>query len=328
MEKKSYPSLMSGKKIIYVHGFLSAGSTHTAVLLREYMPNATVIAPDLPVHPLEAMELLKELVKKEQPDIIIGTSMGGMYAEMLYGYDRILVNPAFQMGDTMSKNNMIGKQTFANKRQDGVQEIIVTKSLVKEYRDMTQQCFGQVDEKEQARVYGLFGDKDPMVHTFELFENYYPQAIHFHGEHQLLEKVVYHYLIPIIRQIDDKQESRERKTIFIDYTTLSDDYGKPKSSLHKAYEYLQEYYNIFFTVPAPTNNISFIDKKRAWIEDVFSAPAWNRVVFTNHIPLLYGDYLITTSKTDNFLGTTIAFGSDDFKTWEDIILFFERMGGQ
>lgn len=38
--------------------------------------------------------------------------MGGMYAEMLYGYDRILVNPAFQMGDTMLKHGMLGKNTF------------------------------------------------------------------------------------------------------------------------------------------------------------------------------------------------------------------------
>ncbi len=328
MEKKTYPDLMSGKKIIYVHGFLSAGSTHTAELLRAYMPNTTVIAPDLPIHPNEAMELLRNLVKTEQPDLIIGTSMGGMYAEMLYGYDRILVNPAFQMGATMDKQNMIGKQTFAHPRQDGVQEFIVTKSLVKEYRDTTGQCFAQVSPEEQSRVYGLFGDHDPIVHTFDLFEEHYPQAIRFHGEHQLLEKVVYHYLIPIIRQIDDKQENRERKTIFIDYTALSDNYGKPKSSLHKAYEYLLEQYNIFFTVPAPTNDLTFMGKQQAWIEDIFSAPAWNSVIFTNHKQLLYGDYLITVDKVDNFLGTTIALGSDDFKTWEEVIVFFERLGGQ
>ena len=37
----------------------------------------------------------------EKPDLIIGTSMGGMYTELLKGFDRILVNPAFEMGDTM-----------------------------------------------------------------------------------------------------------------------------------------------------------------------------------------------------------------------------------
>lgn len=44
------------------------------------------------------MALLKETVESERPDLIIGTSMGGMYTEMLYGFDRICVNPAFEMG--------------------------------------------------------------------------------------------------------------------------------------------------------------------------------------------------------------------------------------
>ena len=66
----------------------------------------------------------------KETDLIIGTSMGGMYTEMLYGTDRILVNPAFQMGETMGKHGMIGKQTFQNPRKDGVQEFIVTKAMV------------------------------------------------------------------------------------------------------------------------------------------------------------------------------------------------------
>src|SRR3712207_7806507 len=84
--------------------------------------------------------------------------MGGMMTEMLTGYDRILVNPAFQMGDTMS--NMTGRQEFQNPRKDGVQELMVTKGLIKEYKDITQQCFAHITEEEQSRVYGLFGDKD------------------------------------------------------------------------------------------------------------------------------------------------------------------------
>ena len=235
--KKTFPDLMAGKKIIYVHGFMSAGSTHTAQILCDYMPQATVIAPDLPIHPEEAMELLRNLVGTEKPDLIIGTSMGGMYTEMLYGFDRICVNPAFQMGATLTESNMMGKQVYQNERQDGVQEVIVTKALVKEYRDMTEQCFSQVNEEEQQHVFGLFGDADSVVHTFDLFREHYPQAIRFHGEHRLIEKAIFHYLMPVVRWIDDRQEGRERRTVFIDQNTLADGYGKPKSSLHKAYEF-------------------------------------------------------------------------------------------
>ena len=301
--KKTFPDLMVGKKIIYVHGFMSAGSTHTAQILRDYMPQATVIAPDLPIHPEEAMALLRNLIDAEQPDLIIGTSMGGMYTEMLYGTDRICVNPAFQMGATITESNMMGKQVFQNVRQDGIQEVIVTKALVKEYKDMTENCFKQVDAKEQERVFGLFGDADPIVHTFD-------------------------YLMPVIRWIDDRQEGRERRTVLIDKDTLADAYGKPKSSLHKAYELLLDNYNVYFVCPAPTNQPSAISEQQAWIEETFSAPAWNHAIFTNQPQLLYGDYLISITAHDDFLGTALRFGSDEFKTWEDVITYFERLGGQ
>ena len=326
--KKTFPNLMVGKKIIYVHGFMSAGSTHTAQILRVYMPQATVIAPDLPIHPEEAMELLRNLVKTENPDLIIGTSMGGMYTEMLYGVDRICVNPAFQMGSTITESNMMGKQVYQNERQDGEKEVIVTKALVKEYKEMTEQCFAQVTEEEQLKVFGLFGDEDPIVHTFDLFSEHYTQAIHFHGEHRLIEKAIFHYLMPVIRWIDDRQEGRERRTVLISQDTLADGYGKPKSSLHKAYELLLDNYNVYFVSPAPTNNPSVITEQQAWIEETFSAPAWNHAIFTNQPQLLYGDYFISSTEQPDFLGTVLRFGSDEFKTWEEIITYFERLGGQ
>lgn len=326
--KKTFPDLMVGKKIIYVHGFMSAGSTHTAQILRDYMPQATVIAPDLPIHPEEAMELLRNLVKTENPDLIIGTSMGGMYTEMLYGVDRICVNPAFQMGSTITESNMMGKQVYQNERQDGEKEVIVTKALVKVYKEMTEQCFAQVTEEEQLKVFGLFGDEDPIVHTFDLFSEHYTQAIHFHGEHRLIEKAIFHYLMPVIRWIDDRQEGRERRTVLISQDTLADGYGKPKSSLHKAYELLLDNYNVYFVSPAPTNNPSVITEQQAWIEETFSAPAWNHAIFTNQPQLLYGDYFISSTEQPDFLGTVLRFGSDEFKTWEEIITYFERLGGQ
>lgn len=326
--KKTFPNLMVGKKIIYVHGFMSAGSTHTAQILRDYMPQATVIAPDLPIHPEEAMELLRNLVKTENPDLIIGTSMGGMYTEMLYGVDRICVNPAFQMGSTITESNMMGKQVYQNERQDGEKEVIVTKALVKEYKEMTEQCFAQVTEEEQLKVFGLFGDEDPIVHTFDLFSEHYTQAIHFHGEHRLIEKAIFHYLMPVIRWIDDRQEGRERRTVLISQDTLADGYGKPKSSLHKAYELLLDNYNVYFVSPAPTNNPSVITEQQAWIEETFSVPAWNHAIFTNQPQLLYGDYFISSTEQPDFLGTVLRFGSDEFKTWEEIITYFERLGGQ
>ena len=59
MENKyqtQFPLLMEGKKIMYVHGFGSSAQSGTVKLLRQLMPNATVVAKDLPIHPEEAMD--------------------------------------------------------------------------------------------------------------------------------------------------------------------------------------------------------------------------------------------------------------------------------
>ena len=202
---------MEGKKIMYVHGFMSAGSTHTAQILRDILPEATVIAPDLPIHPAEAMDLLHSLADSEHPDLIIGTSMGGMYTEMLYGYDRICVNPAFEMGTTILKNNMLGKQTYQNPRQDGVQDAIVTKALQK--RSMrrlppTASAMSMPPSRAASTVSSAM--PTPSSTPSDMFREHYPQAIRFHGEHRLNDKIVFHYLMPVIRWIDDRQSDRTR----------------------------------------------------------------------------------------------------------------------
>lgn len=327
-----FPEIMKGKKILYVHGFSSSGQSGTVVKIREMLPGATVVAPDLPLHPAEAMDLLHHTCETENPDLIIGTSMGGMYAEMLYGYDRILVNPAFQMGDTMLKHGMLGKNTFLNPRQDGVQEFIVTKSLVEEYKDITAKCFaGVTDEESRDRVYGLFGDEDPVVHTRDLFSQHYRNAISFHGEHRMNDKILLHSVLPVVQWIDDRQEHRERPIIYVSIDTLRDARGNQMSSAMKAFRYLFEHYAMYIVAPSPAYNPEYIAEVMRWAEDVVNVPAWQHLVFTNRKDLIYGDYFIDPSDeygAADFMGTLIKFGSDTFKTWEEIIEFFSRLGGQ
>ena len=272
------------------------------------------------------MALLHEVCQREQPDLIIGTSMGGMYAEMLYGYDRILVNPALQMGDTMKEHGMIGAQHFSNPREDGVQDFMVTKALVKEYKEMTEQCFSGINDEEQKRVWGLFGDEDTTVNTYDLFREHYPTAIRFHGEHRMNDQSFMHSVVPVIRWIDDRQEGRERPIIYIDVNTLRDKWAKPNSSSQKTIRTLLETYQLYFVAPAPAEAQAYADVN-AWLYEYVNVPAWGHTVFSNQKPLLYGDYLIDAEKTEG-MATLIQFGSDTFKTWDDIAAYFERLGGQ
>ena len=324
---KQFPELFKGKKIMYVHGFASSGQSGTVTRIREVFPDATVIAPDLPVRPQEAMDLLRQVCETEKPDLIIGTSMGGMYAEMLYGYDRILVNPALQMGDTMKDHGMIGAQHFQNPRQDGVQDFIVTKALVKEYKEMTEQCFSGVTSEERGRVWGLFGDEDTTVNTYDLFRSQYPTAIRFHGEHRMNDKSFMHSVVPVIRWVDDRQEGRERPIIYIGMETLSNAGGDPRSSAQKTVRALIERYQVFFVAAAPPDAVYYAETCD-WLYEYVNVPAWGHTVFTVRRDLLYGDYFIGMEDEWSGMTTHLQFGSDTFKTWDDIATYFERLGGQ
>ena len=323
---QQFPDIMVGKKVMYVHGFGSSAQSGTVQRLREVLCQATVIAEDIPLHPQEGIHMLRQLCEEQQPDLIIGTSMGGMYAEMLYGYDRILVNPALQMGDTMREHNMMGTQHFQNPRQDGIQEFYVDKALVKEYKEMTEHCFEGITPEEQSRVWGLFGDEDTTVHTFDLFREHYPTAIRFHGEHRMNDKSFMHSVMPVVRWIDDRQEGRERPIIYIDTNTLIDKWQKPQSSSQKTIRTLLESYQLYFVAPATADAQPYADTLQ-WLYEYVNVPAYGHTVFTNQKQLLYGDYLIDAEKTEG-MATLIQFGTDTFKTWDDIAGYFSRLGGQ
>lgn len=187
-------------KLIYFHGFASSGASGTVELLRNMMPEDTVIAPDIPVDPVEALPFLQKLCQEEHPDIIVGTSMGGMYAQQMRGFLRICVNPAFNMS-TNSKVLKTGTFKFHNGRKDNQKEFRITKDIIQHFNQMERQQFKGITPEEQELCYGLFGINDPVVHTYDLFKKYYTHAQRFEGEHQLNEKVVRKTLLPLIREL-------------------------------------------------------------------------------------------------------------------------------
>ena len=192
------------KKILYIHGFSSAGSTGTATLMRNmlYEKDVRVVSPDVPVSPLEALQFLKDYAAQEQPDLIIGTSMGGMYAEQLRGYKRILVNPSFHMARLLTFRGL-GNYDFQNKRADGATRFKVDKQMIAEFKEVEKQSFKGLTPEDKKNVYGLFGRNDPTVHTQDDYTKVYGKEhfVVFEGEHRLNDKVLKHDVLPIIMEI-------------------------------------------------------------------------------------------------------------------------------
>lgn len=328
---RQYPDIMRGKTIMYNHGFGSSAQSGTVALLRKTFPEARVIAYDLPLHPAEAMALIRQKVAEEKPALIIGSSMGGMYTEMAYGFDRICVNPAFEMAQTMKAHGLTGRQTWMNPRADGETVFLVTKALEKEYRDITAQCFTALEtmdaeerEREKQRVWGLFGDKDDVVDTWALFTAHYPQAAHFHGGHRLDDRAFLAGVLPVARWIDDRQEGRERQIVYVSLEALRDDRGLPRASAQKAFTMLTDTYQVYIVAPAPTNDHVALDDAAQWVEQYFDTSAHDHVIFTNQPQLLYGDFFVTMSSA-SLLANPVRLGSDDMKTWDEIMTYFSRL---
>ena len=194
------------KKIRYLHGFGSSGASGTVELLgRAFGEAATVLAPDIPMDPLEALPMLKKLAYAELPDLTIGTSMGGMYAQQLHGFLRICVNPSFWLSQ---KHDIlfVGKHRWLNRRLNGETEFEVTKETIEHFRGMEAHQFDGVTDEDRALCHGLFGDEDDTIlasETRPVFEQHYPGMSHvFPGGHRMNAHMVVHTLVPYIRSLN------------------------------------------------------------------------------------------------------------------------------
>ena len=189
-------------KLVYFHGFASSGASGTVQLLRKIFPSAQVVAPDIPVDPEEALPMLQKLVQTEQPDVIVGTSMGGMYAQQMHGFLRICVNPSFRI--STSKLLHTGVHKWLNGRKNHEKEFRITADIIKRYNQMERKQFDGITPDDRELCYGLFGINDTSVNpinAYNTFTKYYSHAERFEGEHQLNDKVIHKVLLPLLKQL-------------------------------------------------------------------------------------------------------------------------------
>ena len=186
-------------KILYIHGLSSSGSSSTARNLQALLPDYSVLSPDLPVAPQEALDMLRHLCELEQPQLIIGTSMGGMFAQQLRGYKKILVNPAFHVSEFM--RTQIGVHEFLNPRRNGETHYEITSDLCDAYQKVEKGQFSDITEFDKENTYALFGTKDTLVHGYDEFMSHYEKASWFEGEHRLNLEVMRSSVIPLIEKI-------------------------------------------------------------------------------------------------------------------------------
>ena len=165
------------KTLLYLHGLSSSGQSNTPNMLRKLLPDWNIVSPDIPIDPEEALCMLRRLCKEIAPDIVVGTSMGGMFAQQMHGYRKILVNPAFHVSEFMRQN--LGVQTFFSPRKDGTTEYEITSELCDAYKAMESQQFDGILPQDKNITMALFGTEDDLVDGREEYYQHYSHRTMF-----------------------------------------------------------------------------------------------------------------------------------------------------
>ncbi len=157
--------------ITYIHGLNSSGQSGTADRLRRYLPDDAIFLPDLPVEPFKALDMLRKLIEHEKTDLVIGTSMGGVFAQKLRGVPKILVNPSFHVSRSMRQK--LGITEFFSPRADGIMHYRITETLCDRYEELERTQFDNLTAEERDLTLGMFGTQDDVVNCKDEFVRHY-----------------------------------------------------------------------------------------------------------------------------------------------------------
>lgn len=198
------------RKVLFLHGFFASGQCIPALALKEALAGeAEVVAPDLPIHPIEALAFIRDFCDKAKPDLFVGNSCGSFYAQQIANEKNIpalLGNPYFEMTKFLCPR--IGNHQYKSLRKDGKQYFIIDHALIEEFAEVETLQFShcRVDMKEH--IWGLFGDNDAIAHYEPMFMEHYSHAYHFPGGHTPTADQVMTYYAPLAKKmLIDEEES-------------------------------------------------------------------------------------------------------------------------
>ena len=184
-------------KILFIHGLASSGAYKMASSLRILLKGSEVIAPDVPIEPSDALSMLEGICSSERPDLIVGHSLGGFWAQKLRGFRKVLVNPDFHVSRLL--RSKIGVMDYLSPRQDGALSFEITEEVCQGYEALEAVQFEDLDNSEVALTTGLFADHDEMVDCFDEFNSRYPCRGHrYPGTHLPNYPQIKQYFLPVI----------------------------------------------------------------------------------------------------------------------------------
>lgn len=199
------------KKILFLHGFFASGSCIPANALKSaFEGKAEVLTPDLPLHPIAALDFVLSLCEKTKTDLLVGNSCGSFLAQIIApiaGIPALLGNPYFKMTDFLKPR--IGEHQYKAPRKDGKQDFTIDEDLIAEFAEVEEEQFDYTSPYWKDKIWGIFGENDPIAHFEPLFMEHYNNAYHFPGKHTPTEEEVKTWYVPVIEKMLMTYEHKE-----------------------------------------------------------------------------------------------------------------------
>lgn len=148
--------------MMYIHGFRSgANGSKREQLQRHFEGRYRVIAPEVDADPEDSLAKINEIIVREKPEIIVGTSLGGWMTLMCDSGDAqlVVVNPSTHPEQTLER--WIGQELpYFCERLDGVQIYTLTREVLDKYNryDIT----NSIREKSN-RIHALCSTADELI---------------------------------------------------------------------------------------------------------------------------------------------------------------------
>jgi len=165
--------------------------------LRILMKETGVMSPDVPPEPSEAMPFLQDLCREYKPDLIVGHSLGGFWAQKLRGFRKALINPALEISPWL--RTIKGEMKYLSPRADGVQSFMITDSMCDGFASLEAHEFDSLTQEEKDLTIAFFADADETVRHSHIFEREYGKpGISYPGGHQPVFPEMKKYIVPEI----------------------------------------------------------------------------------------------------------------------------------
>ena len=198
-------------KILYIHGLGSGKQSATPERLRNALPEAEVLSPEIPIDPIEAMRFLEDnFLNDTGIDLVMGSSLGGFYSLLLKHHRKLLANPALFADEDIEKGIGLGVQEFLSPRENGAKTYVIDEAFIQGLADIRSKIFnmdplhpGMPDREQVENTWAIFALSDELLaHHDDFCHLFRPDhAFRMEGEHRVSEDNMQEDIVPLIRMI-------------------------------------------------------------------------------------------------------------------------------